>query len=74
MSFGHGNHACPGRFFAGVEIKVVMLELLRGWDIRLVGGERPENWYNDTSIMPNPLAEVEFKRRKIALGEVNRDS
>ncbi|KAF7927036.1 uncharacterized protein EAE98_006420 [Botrytis deweyae] len=29
INFGHGNHAFPGRFFAGVELKVVIVELLR---------------------------------------------
>ncbi|CCD46911.1 hypothetical protein BofuT4_P114500.1 [Botrytis cinerea T4] len=69
MNFGHGNHACPGRFFAGVEIKVILIELLRGWDFRNVGdtemkgGGRPENFCVDTAINPNPVAEIEFKRR-----------
>jgi hypothetical protein len=64
-----GNHACPGRFFAGIEIKVILIELLRGWDFRNVGdtemkgGGRPENFCVDISISPNPVAEIEFKRR-----------
>ncbi|ESZ92637.1 hypothetical protein SBOR_6971 [Sclerotinia borealis F-4128] len=71
MNFGHGNHACPGRFFAGTEIKVVMVELLRRWDVRLigdeqgVGGERPGNSVYDTTISPNPFAELEFRRRRV---------
>ncbi|KAF7944091.1 hypothetical protein EAE96_010501 [Botrytis aclada] len=69
MNFGHGNHACPGRFFAGVEIKLIMEEILRFWDFRLVGdtemkgGERPKNFVLDTIVAPNPGAELEFKRR-----------
>ncbi|KAF5871337.1 putative cytochrome p450 oxidoreductase protein [Botrytis fragariae] len=39
VNFGHGNHACPGRFFAATEIKVLMVEILKGWDFRLVGDE-----------------------------------
>lgn len=64
-----GNHACPGRFFAGVEIKVVMVELLRNWEFRNVGdtemkgGERPGNIVLGNLIHPNPAAQLEFKRR-----------
>ncbi|TGO13301.1 hypothetical protein BTUL_0072g00090 [Botrytis tulipae] len=63
------NHACPGRFFAGVEIKVVMVELLRNWDFRNIGdtemkgGERPGNIVLGNLIHPNPAAQLEFKRR-----------
>jgi len=73
IAFGHGSHACPGRFFASNEIKVVLIELLRSWDFRLkgdilgLGGEekRPKNYENHMSIAPNATAEVEFKRRKL---------
>ncbi|ATZ58333.1 hypothetical protein BCIN_16g01490 [Botrytis cinerea B05.10] len=69
MNFGHGNHACPGRFFAGIEMKIILIEFLRGWDFRNVGdtemkgGGRPENFGFDISISPNPVAEIEIKRR-----------
>ncbi|KAH8589250.1 cytochrome P450 [Bisporella sp. PMI_857] len=71
LNFGHGNHACPGRFFASNEIKVVLIELLRNWDIRLkgdvegMGGEdkRPKNVNVQMSVSPNFGAEMEFRRR-----------
>ncbi|KAB8291536.1 hypothetical protein EYC80_006337 [Monilinia laxa] len=71
MNFGHGNHACPGRFFADAELKVVMVELLTNWDIRLVGdemgsgGKRPANFVFEATIAANPRAEVELRRRKV---------
>ena len=72
LNFGHGNHACPGRFFASNEIKIVMIELLRTWDFRLkgdvelVGGEdrRPESIIHELAVTPNISAEIEFRRRK----------
>ena len=71
LVFGHGNHACPGRFFASNEIKVVMIELLRSWEFRLkgdvegVGGEakRPRSKESELTITPNTAAEIEFRRR-----------
>jgi cytochrome P450 len=74
LNFGHGNHACPGRFFASNEIKVVLIELLRNWEIRLKGdverkgGEdkRPKSHIQEFSVVPNMFAEIDFKRRKDA--------
>jgi cytochrome P450 len=73
LIFGHGSHACPGRFFASNEIKVVIIELLRSWDFRFKddverkGGEdkRPKSSFSELGIMPNKAAEIEFKRRKV---------
>jgi cytochrome P450 len=68
LSFGHGVHACPGRFFASNEIKVVLIELLRNWDVRLVGdaaqqgGNRPPSTIKELSCIPNMMAKLEFKR------------
>lgn len=33
-SFGFGKHACPGRFFAANEIKLIMAGLLQQFDVR----------------------------------------
>lgn len=68
LSFGHGIHACPGRFFASNEIKVVLIELLRNWDVRLKGdterkgGDRPPSFIKETACVPNMQAVLEFKR------------
>ena len=66
LNFGHGNHACPGRFFASNEIKVVLIELLRSWDFRFLAGKgRPENVLGDMRCMPDTRAQMEFRRRKV---------
>jgi cytochrome P450 len=65
LNFGHGNHACPGRFFASNEIKVVLIELLRGWEWRFREGEgRPKNLVRAMFCSPDKTAVLEFKRRK----------
>lgn len=38
LSFSFGKHACPGRVFAVNEIKTVMANLLRTYDIKLPDG------------------------------------
>lgn len=43
MMFGYGRHACPGRFFAGNEIKLILVKLLERYDMKLESNERPKN-------------------------------
>jgi cytochrome P450 len=65
LNFGHGNHACPGRFFASNEIKVVLIELLRSWEWKFLEGMgRPENVLWDMGCTPDRDAVMEFRRRK----------
>ena len=33
LSFGYGRHACPGRFFATHEMKILLALILRNYDI-----------------------------------------
>lgn len=37
LTFGYGRHACPGRFFAANEIKMILARTLLEWDIKNVG-------------------------------------
>ncbi|KAI1115571.1 cytochrome P450 [Nemania sp. NC0429] len=34
LGFGHGLHACPGRFFAANELKIALVHLLLKYDLR----------------------------------------
>ncbi|KHJ34786.1 putative cytochrome p450 monooxygenase [Erysiphe necator] len=73
LIFGHGNHACPGRFFASNEIKIILIELLLKWDFRflndvkLEGGKlrRPMNKFMAFECLPNQEAMLEFRRKKV---------
>jgi len=64
MHFGAGKHACPGRFFAGNAIKMMLSYFLLNYDIRLKDGEeRPKPMIMMMSKTPNPEGEVLFRRR-----------
>ncbi|PQE10404.1 cytochrome P450 protein [Rutstroemia sp. NJR-2017a WRK4] len=64
LAFGHGSHACPGRFFASNEIKTMLIELLRGYDWRLLPGtERPANLKSDMSLVVDPTAKIEIRKK-----------
>ncbi len=64
MHFGAGKHACPGRFFAGNAIKVMLAYFLLNYDIRLkTGEERPKPMVIMMSKTPDPKGEILFRRR-----------
>jgi cytochrome P450 len=63
LSFGVGRHACPGRFFAANEIKLILINLLRQFDIeQKEKGERYANMAFQLSNSPDPSRELMFKR------------
>lgn len=39
VSFGYGKHACPGRFFAVNEIKLIFIFLLKRYDVETREGK-----------------------------------
>lgn len=39
LTFGYGRHACPGRFFAANEIKMVIATMLLHYDMKMVDGQ-----------------------------------
>ncbi|KAJ5726101.1 cytochrome P450 [Penicillium malachiteum] len=67
LNFGHGAHACPGRFFASLEIKVILVRLLMDFEFKLKpGSQRPENLRAHEFIYPNPDAEILMCRRPVS--------
>ncbi|KAI1366518.1 cytochrome P450 [Xylaria arbuscula] len=67
QNFGLGKHACPGRFFAAQEIKIILSYLLLHYDIKLRDGEaRPKPLVFMMTKSPSQTAEVLFRRRKAA--------
>lgn len=56
LTFGLGRHACPGRFFAANEIKMICAVLLMNYDVALPEGEseRYENLTFGHTSSPDP--------------------
>ena len=64
LTFGHGKHACPGRYFAACEFKLMMAHVVMNYDVKLENaGVRPEDKWIATSCVPNPNVKVLFRRR-----------
>ncbi|KAK3640734.1 hypothetical protein LTR22_016853 [Elasticomyces elasticus] len=62
-AFGFGRHACPGRFFASNEIKIVMAHMLMKYDWR-VDGDVPQNVEFQGAMMTPPHVVVQLRRRR----------
>lgn len=64
LHWGVGSHACPGRFFASYEIKMLLAKILTDYDIMLKPGDkRPQDIARDIRVIPNPAAEIMFRNR-----------
>ena len=56
--------ASPGRFFAAVELKTMLAHVLLNYDIKMANGAgRPNNISIASEMMPDPTAEVLFRKR-----------
>ncbi|RVX65953.1 hypothetical protein B0A52_09838 [Exophiala mesophila] len=67
LGFGHGRHACPGRFFASAELKLLLAYLLVHYDLEIVGakkGERPPCFWAGPNHVPPMRARVKARRRR----------
>ncbi|KAI1869905.1 uncharacterized protein JN550_005495 [Neoarthrinium moseri] len=63
LGFGHGIHACPGRFFAANEIKVTLCHMIMKYDWKLVPGTDFEPAMTGTRSNSNPAAQLLMRRR-----------
>ena len=65
LDFGHGSHACPGRFFAINVIKATLAAILLKYDLKFRDGESyPVPKYNRILVLtPNRERVVEFRNR-----------
>ncbi|KAJ4028882.1 hypothetical protein NW761_014870 [Fusarium oxysporum] len=58
LGFGLGSQACPGRFLAVNNLKLLLAKLLVGWDLAIIKngkeytGPSPKMEYNDFSVVP----------------------
>jgi len=64
LAFGHGRHVCPGRYFAACELKLMFAHIVTTYDVKLeIEGVRPPDMWIMTTCLPNPNANVLFRKR-----------
>jgi len=64
LAFGHGQHACPGRFFAANEVKIALIHMLLKYDWKLPKGAVPKARRFGFSMTADPALKVEVRRRQ----------
>lgn len=63
LSFGHGRHACPGRFFAANELKLLLAYVVLNYDIEPLAVRPMGTWIAATALPPM-RATIKVRRRK----------
>ncbi|KAI5816999.1 cytochrome P450 [Pyronema omphalodes] len=63
LAFGTGKHACPGRFFAANELKVLVAYIIINYEFKFEDGKRPENRYYAYSCVPDLKAKILYRER-----------
>lgn len=63
--FGCGRQACPGRWYASAQIKLVLCLLLLNYDFKYPEGQkgRPKNWVKDEKTGPDMEQMILFRKR-----------
>lgn len=59
LGFGHGKHACPGRFFASQEMKLMLAQVFMNYDVRI----KTPRVTRDLSVQTLPDDNAEFEVR-----------
>ncbi|KAF2268140.1 cytochrome P450 monooxygenase-like protein [Lojkania enalia] len=67
LGFGYGRHACPGRFFAANEIKMILARLVLEYDIANVEGQvgRYDNIEMGKQSTPDPRKLLMFRKASV---------
>ncbi|KAI0599020.1 cytochrome P450 [Biscogniauxia sp. FL1348] len=72
LGFGHGDHSCPGRFFAANEIKIALCHLLVKYDWQLAPGTSTQPDLSGLNMNASLTAELLVRRRQTV--EIDVDS
>jgi cytochrome P450 len=63
LSFGYGQHACPGRFFVVNEMMLMLAHIVLTYELKLeIAGVHPPDVWIVTSRLPNIKANVLFRK------------
>lgn len=63
LAFSHGRHACPGRFFAAAELKLMLAYIASHYDVEPIA-DRPANEWIVDAVIPPTRATIRVRRRK----------
>ncbi|KAK3303783.1 cytochrome P450 [Chaetomium strumarium] len=70
--WGFGNTACPGRFYASLVLKLILVHILEEWECVMPDPSAPRCRTWRSSIVPRSTTVVSFRRQQGHRGEVVR--
>ncbi|KAI0073243.1 cytochrome P450, partial [Panus rudis PR-1116 ss-1] len=64
LTFGHGRHACPGRYLAACQLKIILAHLLTRFVIEFkAANKRPKDKWVGGFCFPETATILVFRRR-----------
>lgn len=63
-AFGHGRHACPGRFFAAAAVKIALMHILLKYDLKTLQWSDKDLVEHGFSMTSNPSKTI-YVRKKL---------
>lgn len=67
LAWGHGKHACPGRFFASNEVKIILIHLLLNYDWELPEGASTAIHNVGLAMTMDPALGLRIKEREVPI-------
>ncbi|KAI1120462.1 cytochrome P450 [Nemania abortiva] len=61
--WGLGNTACPGRFYASLVMKMMLVQILLEWDCKMTAGYFPRRVIWRSSVVPSEGTVVMFRKQ-----------
>ena len=68
LSFSHGRHACPGRFFVALELKLLLAKMFMDYEVAPLQTRPPSPWIGST-VLPPMKATMKIRRREGSVNE-----
>lgn len=63
LPFSHGRHACPGRFFVALELKMLLAKLVMDYEVEPLPTRPPSKWFG-SNLLPPMKATIKVRRRE----------
>lgn len=63
LPFGHGRHACPGRFFVALELKMLLAYMVMNYEIEPLATRPSNKWFGQT-LLPPMKATIRVRRKE----------
>ena len=67
LPFSHGRHACPGRFFIALEMKLILAYIVMNYEIEPLKN-RPSNTWFGQNAFPSMKATIKVRRKEGTTG------